>query len=118
MAVVIVVVAFVLRSLAYYCADAGSGRSADEGALHAAAKQRTKGRAAGSADEGSFTWADAALTMIVVVLVVIVVTRVAVVVVVATASAIAHTVIVGTVVVVVVLRGHWNHAGRDQERSN
>ena len=121
MAVVIVVVAFVLGSLTYYCANAGSGSSADESALHAAAKQRTKGRAAGSADKGSFTWTDAALTMIVVVtvilMVVIVVARVAVIVVVAAASAVAHAVIVGAVVVMVVLGGHGNHGGRDQERS-
>jgi hypothetical protein len=114
MVVVVVVVALVLGGLAYDCANAGSGSSADKGALETPAKECTEGRAPGSPDEGAFTWADTALAMIRVVVVVI--ARVAVVVVVAAARAVAHAVIVGAVVVMV-LCGQGNDACCDQEGS-
>jgi hypothetical protein len=113
--VVIVVVALVLRGLAYYRADAGAGCSADKGSFEATAEDRAEDRATGAANESAFARADAALAMIVVVIVVIV--RVAVVVVVTAACAVTHAVVVGAVVVVVVLRGGGKDTGREQDRS-
>jgi hypothetical protein len=112
---VVVVVALVLRGLAYYRADAGAGCSADKRSFEATAEDRTEGRATGAANEGTFAGADAALAMIVVVVVVVV--RVAVVVVVPAACAVTHAVVVGAVVILVVLRDGGKDTGREQEGS-
>ena len=113
---VVVVVALVLRGLAYYRADAGAGCSADKCSFEASAEDRAEDRAAGPANEGTFTGANAALAMIVMVIVVVV--RIAVVVVIPTTSAVTHAVVVGAVVIVVVLRGGGKDSGREQQRSD
>jgi hypothetical protein len=107
-AVAVVVVALVLGGLTYYCAYAGSGCSADDGALEAAAEDCAQDCAAAGAYQGSFAGADSALTVVVVVVVVAIAV---VVVVVASAAAVAHAVVVG--VVSAVLR--WKNAGGEQE---
>jgi hypothetical protein len=107
--VIVVVVALVLGGLAYDCADAGTGGSADDGAFEAAAEDCAQDRAAGCSDGGSLAGAYATLIAAVVVMVGAVVV---VVVAVAAVASLAHAVVVGAVVVL-----GWKHAGRQQEGS-
>jgi len=106
---VVVVVAVVLGGLAYYGSDAGTGCSADDGALQAAAEECAERGPAGYTDEGSLAGSDAVIAAVIVV-----VRAVVVVVVAATLSAVAHAVVVG-VVLVLILRG-WKKRRRKEHR--
>jgi hypothetical protein len=109
--VVAVVVAIILGGVAYDRADAGPGRSADEGSLEAATEDRAKEGPAARADERAFTWANAALIAAMIVMIVAVVATV----VVAAAAAVTHAIIK---IVVVVLRGDGEKARREQKWSD
>ena len=105
-----VVVAVILGGLAYDCAYAGPGCSADDRAFEAAAEDCAQDCTPAGTYQSSFARADAALVAAVIV-VVVVITAVVVVVVVASMTAAAHAVVVG--IVPVVLR--WKDAGGKQE---
>jgi hypothetical protein len=109
--VAVVVVAVILSGLAYDCAYAGTGCSADDGALEAAAEDCAEDRAAASAYQGSLAGADAALIAAIVVMGVVV--AIIVVVVVASAATVSHAVVIGVVAMVL----GWEDAGRKQERN-
>jgi hypothetical protein len=107
-----VVIAIVLRRLANHGADAGSRRTADDGALQAAAKDSSQHRTAASADQRSFTRPDPTRPMIVMVVVVAVT---AIVVIIAVATTIALAVVVG---IVAMLCERRSYTHRKQKRHN
>jgi len=111
LSVVAIVVAIILGGITYDRADAGSGRSADDGSLEAATEDCAKEGSAARADEGALTWANAALIAAMIVMIVAVI---AVVVVVAAAAAVTHAIIK----IVVVLRGDGEEARREQKWGN
>jgi hypothetical protein len=96
--------------LANDCADACSGCAANDGSFQAATEKSAEDRAATSADEGTFSGPNAALTAIVSIVAVVVAT-----IVVTAMSAISDTAI--EVIVVVVLCS-CSQAGCKQDRRN
>ena len=102
--VIVVVIPVILRGLAYHSSNACARCSADEGALQAAAKNRSQRRPARSANQRAFTRPDPALILVVIVIVMI--AMVMIVVVVTATSAAAHTAVVSAIVMVLSVRGN------------
>ena len=90
----IIVVTLTLRRLANHCANTRAGRTADNRALQAAAKDRPQHRAAGTANQRTFARPDPAL--IATVIVMIIIATIVIVVITAAPSAVAHAVVVRT----------------------
>jgi hypothetical protein len=118
-AVVVVIVALVLRGLSNGRANTCARCSTDEGALKPATEHRAKHRAARTANQRAFARTDTALLGLLVVPVIVVVGTVVVIVVIATLRAVTHTVVVGTIVMVLLRKG-GNRCCRDEneERSD
>lgn len=104
----VAVAAVVLIGLAYDCSDAGTGCSADDGSLEAAAEDCAEEGSAAGTDDGALAGSDTALIAAVAVVAPVVMA----VVVVASAAPVAYAVIE---VVVVVLRAHRQKAGDKEE---
>jgi hypothetical protein len=103
------VIAIILSSLAYYCADASASRTSYDGSLEAAAEDCAQYRSASTADKSTFARADAALIAAVVVMI-----RTVAIIVVAgiPPTAASHALIVVAIVAVL----GWKNAGDKKKR--
>jgi hypothetical protein len=109
---VVAVVAFALVGLAYDCADACAGGSADDGTFEAAAEDGAEDGSAACADERTFSGTNSALIAAVIVVVAVVV------VILAAATAVAHPIIEVGVSVPVVLGADGEETCSQQERGD
>jgi hypothetical protein len=103
------VIAIILSSLAYYCADASASRTSYDGSLEAATEDCAQYRSASTADKSTFARADAALIAAVVVMI-----RAVAIIVVAgiPPTAASHALIVVAIVAVL----GWKNAGDKKKR--
>jgi hypothetical protein len=113
---VVVIVAIVLCGLSNDCTDAGAGRATNNRALQTAAEDRTQRRAAGPANQRTFTRPNATLLRLLVVIVIVMVRTIMVVVVVPALRAVPHAVVISAIVLV--LSEPRNACGGEEERSD